>query len=956
MGEQRMKTLRGKKSDDIIFSGSETKGQLSLASVSLTIDNADHALPIEYDELIITRRIYRTGESEYLINESPVRLLDVQLLLAKAQFGQGSYSIVGQGMIDRMLLQTPAERKTFFDEASGIKELQIKRHQAALKLARTNENMNQANLLLAEVEPRLKTLTRQMKKLEERKMVEEELRRAQETYYATLWKEYDDKRRDLQAEVGQLDVVIGAGEKRLLEVQTQLAELANASSRQDMYRTLQKEYEVASEQVNTLERDRALLSGKLQTEYTEAGQQTVGWLEQNMATAKADIERLATELSGLEMVAEAARKELETMQAEHHALLLERTEVLSSLAKLEEHARNSRHEQQLFQAIGLKAVQAILESRGSFGTVYGAVAQLGTANQEFQLALDVAAGAHVSSLVVADEQVAERCITFLRQEELGTATFLPLSRIRPRPAQVSEYILQTGGVHGRALDLITFEDRFESVFAFVFGNTVVVDAMPTARQIGLGQTRMVTLEGDLFEMNGSIKGGYRRRRTEGLSFGNRSLTSGATQHLNEADILTLTKRRADIDLRLERLQIDLRSRESSQVAAETKVTMLSEQKRNIEREASRLEQERALLTMSPEEYTTALKTLEEERDALDIALEKAKLVQQAASGAMATFNDEEEVKRRQVFALQDTMQTEQTVLNTLVDERNGKKIELAKCDTKCEDVGNEVYQELHESIASVRAREIPVVTAAALEQVLADIQKLKYKMTLIGGIDEDVIREHTETKERYDALSAELQDLTKAFNDLTGMTKELDEVMKKRRDKAFKRIRKEFSRYFEILFEGGKADLVEVYGPAETAAAADDELSEGEDVEPETGESTQTKKEEVLTGIEVVASPPGKKIKELASLSGGERTMTSIALICAILKTNPSPFVLLDEVEAALDEANTLRFTSILKELAGSSQFILITHNRTTMHATDALYGVTMGNDGISQLISVKLG
>ncbi len=957
MGEQRMKTLRGKKSDDIIFSGSETRGQLSLASVSLTIDNADHALPIEYDELVITRRIYRTGESEYLINESPVRLLDVQLLLAKAQFGQGSYSIVGQGMIDRMLLQTPAERKTFFDEASGIKELQIKRHQAALKLARTSENMHQANLLLAEVEPRLKTLTRQMKKLEERKMVEEELRRAQETYYSTLWKEYDDKRGDLHIEVTRLDDMIAVAEKRLLEVQTELARLANAGSRQEVYRALQKEYEVASDTVNTLERDRAQLSGKLQTEYAEAGQQTVGWLEQNMTTAKAEVERIAHELSALETVAHAAADELETLQVEHRALLLERTEVLSHIAKVEERARNARHEQQLFQAIGLKAVQAILESRGQFGTVFGAVAQLGTAEQTFQLALDVAAGAHLSSLVVADEEVAERCISFLRREELGTATFLPLTRIRPRNGDVSEYLLHAQGVQGRAIDLVTFEKRFEPVFSFVFGNTIVVDTMPTARSIGLGQTRMVTLEGDLFEMNGSIKGGFRRRRQEGLSFGNRSIAIGEDDGVSERDVSSLHQRRADIDRRLETLQVELRGRESSQVAAETKVTFLSEQKHSVERELGRLEQERALLAMSPEEYTTALKALEKERDELDETLETAKQAQQEASARMASFNEEEELKKRQVFALQDTMQKEQTALNGLVDNRNGKKIELAKCDTKCEDVSNEVYQELHESVAAMRARDIPVVSAAELEQVQVEIQKLKYKLTLIGGIDEDVIREHTETKERYDALSAELADLTKAFGDLTSMTKELDEVMKKRRDKAFRRIKKEFSRYFEVLFEGGKADLVEIYGPAESEAkieSGEDEfgLEEGGVLEKE----PETKKEEVLVGIEVVASPPGKKIKELASLSGGERTMTSIALICAILKTNPSPFVLLDEVEAALDEANTLRFTAILKELATSSQFILITHNRTTMHATDALYGVTMGNDGISQLVSVKLG
>ncbi len=235
---------------------------------------------------------------------------------------------------------------------------------------------------------------------------------------------------------------------------------------------------------------------------------------------------------------------------------------------------------------------------------------------------------------------------------------------------------------------------------------------------------------------------------------------------------------------------------------------------------------------------------------------------------------------------------------------------------------------------------------------LGNIQKLKYKLSLIGGIDEGVIAEYTETRDRHESLVAELDDLAKAGKDLDTLIEELDGMMKKKRDRAFRNIRKEFSRYFALLFEGGRADLIEVYGEPETSpeeTMSDEGVADDVDGEKPAARS-------VLTGIDVIASPPGKKITNLQALSGGERTLTSIALICAILRVNPSPFVILDEVEAALDEANTLRFTGILQELATASQFVIITHNRATMHAADALYGVTMGADGISHLLSVKLG
>ena len=283
---------------------------------------------------------------------------------------------------------------------------------------------------------------------------------------------------------------------------------------------------------------------------------------------------------------------------------------------------------------------------------------------------------------------------------------------------------------------------------------------------------------------------------------------------------------------------------------------------------------------------------------------------------------------------------------------------VAKLDTKQEDLANEVYQEMRASLRSIIERGITSLPAEELEKTQEEIQKLKYQLSLIGGIDEEVVKEYEETKTRHESLTAQLTDLKKALEDMEGLIIELDELMKKKRDKAFKEIKKEFARYFALLFDGGKADLVELYGEIEAENAdinADEMVEINGDKEIGDKEIKAKKKKQMLLGIDVIATPPGKKIKNIQVLSGGERTLTSIALVCAILRTNPSPFVVLDEVEAALDEANTLRFNRILHELSELSQFVLITHNRATMHAADALYGVMMGGDGTSHLLSVKL-
>jgi len=961
MGEQSLKTLRGKKSEDIIFAGSEGRGQMGMAAVTMVLDNTDGRAPIDYEELAITRRLYRDGESEYLINENQVRLIDLQILLAKAQFGQGSYSVIGQGMIDRLLVQTPQERKDFFDEATGIKEFQIKRHQAGLKLGHTKENITQAEMLLNEVEPRLKNLSRQVKKLERRQEIEMELRESQERYYTTLYAESQKQLDELNIELAKTNQDFEKSNEKLLAIQTELANLARAESRQNQFEKLQNDYQSIIREKNKIERDRAVLQGKLQAEYSQAGKQNIGWLENKVDELKSEQSRLQKDLEEAQTNFEKCQTENDLKKRKIDQLLLEKIEVKNKLAGLEQRASIIRNEQSFWQYSGLKAVQAILEERQRLGNIFGTVAQLGDVNEKYRLALDVAAGTYLSSVVVENERVAQTCIEYLRAHQLGVATFLPLNKIKPRflPSDAAD-LASRPGVVGWAADLVKFNQKFADIFSYILGNTLVVENIDVAREIGVGRVRMVTLEGDILEISGSIKGGFRKsERNRGLGFSSGNAPTMINNSITEEEDKILSWQKRLSDLEMEILQVESVWHEAQNKFQTTigQLNVIQLQKNEVDKNLAGFEQELSQCFMSPEDFGKSLQDTAEQKNGLDKEITRLEKEAEQAEKKIKEFNQAEEQKKQRIFVLQEEMQTAQNQLNQIVNLRNEKQVAAAKLETRQEDLSNEVFQEMHASLRSIVERGINLASLSELETIQENIQKLKYQLSLIGGIDEEVVKEYEETKIKHDSLTTQLTDLKKALEDLENLVVELDELMKKRRDKAFKQIRKEFSRYFELLFEGGKADLEEMYGEVaeENLENIVADENEGEVAISDEVVKTKDKKQKILLGIEVTASPPGKKIKNVQMLSGGERTLTSIALVCAILKTNPSPFVVLDEVEAALDEANTLRLNRILHELSEQSQFVLITHNRAPMHAADALYGVTMGNDGTSHLLSVKL-
>ncbi len=615
-------------------------------------------------------------------------------------------------------------------------------------------------------------------------------------------------------------------------------------------------------------------------------------------------------------------------------------------------------EQNFLQVSGLTAIKAVLNNKSQIGKIFGVVAELGETDEVNRLALDVAAGGNLSSVVVETDDIAKRAIDYLRENKLGVATFLPINKITARQEDaVLNELVNEPGVVGKAVDLIKFDSKFENIFQFVLGNTLVVKDMKTAQLIGIGRARMVTLNGDLIEKRGVMKGGWRKDRFGSISFATK-IMMGAEDRIKECQrSLALEQQNLlDIEQMLGQAKKELSDLEVKRELNVARRALVETEKQNLDKELAQIERELSFVEMSPEEYGIKLSELNREKERLMAEMNAKVAIVQKIENEMRDFNEREEQKKQHVFSLQEQMQIKQNDLNGIATVRNDLRVALARLETRAESLNEEVRNDMNISLESIIGRRQDILEVEDYEKLALEIQKLKYQLNLIGGIDEEVISEYETTKERFNFLFNQLTDLRQATADLTKMSAELDDLMKSKRVVAFRNIRKEFNRFFNILFEGGNADLVEVY---------EEEVPEnvGENIDFENQEQIisaentrlKNKKEKILMGIEVTANPPGKKIKSLNSLSGGERTLTSIALICAVLNYNPSPFVVLDEVEAALDEANTIRFTKIISELSKHAQFILITHNRVTMHAVDALYGVAMASDGISKLLSVKI-
>ncbi|MBT4516438.1 MAG: AAA family ATPase [Candidatus Komeilibacteria bacterium] len=800
LGEQSVKTLRGKKSEDVIFAGSDKKNKLGFAQASLYLNNKDKQADVDYEQIIITRKVERNGDSEYLINNNKVRLLDVQLLLAKANFGQRTYSVIGQGMIDSILVSSAQERKEFFDEATGVKQFQIKKNQSVNKLSNAKNNLEQTGKILAELEPRLRSLTRQVKKLEKRESLAKELTDLQTNYYSFLRGNLDKSLGEKRTSFQIAQKKVADLNQQLIELQTKLEKEETTSSRQDNFEILQDKLGQHQNELNTLLKEKTILEGRSDLKLMSSGQSDVVWLKQRIDNLRNDINKNS-------LLSKEKKSKLNNSQDEVNILEAKREQVLAAFSKLEERLLSNGHD-------------------------------------------------------LSPEEMASKVNNILNQQKDFQTTLNTLISLDdlPKLKEICYSITESMSSLAKKIKVNKEEDKKHWKEEF---NKMLSSKDNLVAEISEARTSLAILENELQQLGTQV--------------------AKDTEELNKLD---------------------------------------SDKKALLDKSGGNEENKKQLDTL--------VKQIEfKNKEVEDIEKQ------------IKEFNESEDGKKRSLVEAQRTFREVQANFNSKNSQLNEVKVDLARLETREEELNREISEEIP-SLQVISVKEFNPAEAKD------KIYKLKNQLSIIGGIDEVVEEEYQEVNERYTFLKEQSDDLAQAIAHLEKIIKDLEESISKQFDKSFKNINILFNQYFKKLFSGGKAELILDISEMKKAKTSNGENGEVEDLDEE---EVEVKKQ---YGIEIKAVPPGKKLSGINMLSGGEKALTSIALISAIIANNPSPFVVLDEVDAALDEANSIRFSEILDELSSKTQFIAITHNRATMHKAKIIYGVTMGDDGISKLLSMN--
>jgi chromosome segregation protein len=816
LGEQSLKVLRGKKSQDVIFAGSTTKPRLGMAEVSLYLNNEDNSSGLDYQEIVITRRIYRDGDSEYLINKNKVRLLDVQMMLAKASFGQRTYAIIGQGMVDSILTASPQERKEFFDEATGVREYQIKKEQALLKLERSQENLSQSEQLLAEIEPRLKSLHRQVKKLERRAELEAELSTKRSSYYGRLRAESEEELKRLKKQLQQAQINKEQANSAVEKNHQELLKLQAEDTEALAWQKLQNDYQLLVSKRDNIARNLSAIEGKLAFAKAASGQADLLFLEKRQAELKTSELEAENQLSLLE-------QELKVKEGVWQKKTAEQQKFLDDFKKLQDSANVAKENK--------------------------------------------AEGGDWQKISVSLNEV-------IKEQE----------------------------------DFLNFLNENENISAGEI----------KAKLNGL-QKRLVELKNSINALSGTAK-------TEDHDF------------QAEMEKFLITKDSLTNELQEARLELE----------------MTKAKKNNLNSQLQNFKNDLAKITAELNSYANATNSdtdLTTEKNNSLSAMAKIDQELVAKKEELAVFGAKQQTIKENFSKFQESARMLQSVLDKANNEVNELQLALTKIEVKREDLEVEISQECPNGLAEAGSEE----NQEDLSMLRNNILRLKEQLAVIGAIDAEVVAEHDEVNERQQFLSTQTVDLNQAIKSCQSLIKELDNKISEQFETAFNKINIKFQSYFLTLFGGGTAKLI-LNKIDNSVAVAEDSTEEAENVEVPAVEGPSAKPvfKNYTFGIEIQVTPPGKKLKSINVLSGGEKALTAIALISAIIATNPSPFVILDEVDAALDESNSVRFASIVHELSDKAQFICITHNRATMEQAAILYGVTMGTDGISHLLSVN--
>ncbi len=1132
LGEQRVKQLRGGNMQDVIFAGTELRKPLSYATVSITMDNEDHHLPIDYKEVTITRKLYRSGESEYLINGNVCRLKDINEMLYDTGIGKEGYSIIGQGQIDRILSGKPEERRELFDEAAGIVKFKRRKNMSVKKLEEERQNLVRVTDILSELEKQVGPLKKQsevareyLKKKESLKTydinmflletsrlqaeiasLDEKIEIAKAELDAAT-AEYDNTKTEYEAievQTDEIDASLERAKRQLNETtllkqqlegqidvlkeqintarmndehlaQRSLAIVAELEEREKNLRELDEEKQTLQAQIDEKQAEQTVVQAELlriQTRIAELagavedGKNDLIELLNNRSSTKAKIQKYDTMLEQIQVrkselnqrliAAESEAVEYDEFIQKYENELKEISSVIIGYAdetksceteierlqkeigeKSEElrvgqtnyHREESRLESlknmtERYDGYG-NSIRKVMEKKNEEKGIHGVVADIVKVDKRYEVAIETALGGSIQNIVTEDEGTAKRMIQYLKQNKFGRATFLPLTSMEGNGGLKDNAVLKENGVIGVAGSLVNVDSKYDKMVEHLLGRTLVVkhidDGITLAKKYKQS-LRIVTLEGELINPGGAMTGGAfknssnllsRRREIEELEARVAKLQKQNMQL--ECLIETCKEERTNFYAKIESLKEELQKAYVIQNTAKMnmdqmleKKNLAKEQMRQIHHEGAELEAQIDEVKVNQESIQVELEVSEQleqqlstdsnsyqkELEEMREAESKQILETEQVHLSYASFEQklqfmvenenrilEESVKFKEELATLDAnkgdaseeIKAKETeianILQTIEDSKElfaeieaeiqkfvVEKEELSKKHkaflTKREELSRhmaeldkeafrltsrrEGYEEASEKHINYMWEEYELTYSSAMEirdENLTDlafmkkeIQRLKNEIKALGSVNVNAIEDYKNVSERYEFLKTQHDDLIEAEATLVQIIEELDAAMRKQFRESFEQINVEFDKVFKQLFGGGKGTL---------------ELMEDEDI--------------LEAGIRVIAQPPGKKLQNMMQLSGGEKALTAISLLFAIQNLKPSPFCLLDEIEAALDDSNVDRFAKYLHKLTKHTQFIVITHRKGTMTAADRLYGITMQEKGVSALVSVDL-
>lgn len=1132
LGEQSAKQLRGAKMEDVIFAGTQNRKPVGFAYVAITLDNSDHALPVEYDEVTVSRRVYRSGESEYKINGHSCRLRDVTEMFYDTGIGKEGYSIIGQGQIDKILSGKPDERRELFDEAAGIVKFKRRKSAAIKKLENERSNLVRVNDILSELEKQVGPLKQQSEKAKEYLNYKTDLKkydvnaflletdriRKETAELNDRLKIVDDDLEDSKSEYDNTKSEYEAAENQLNDINAQIDENSQTVSALELEnQRLQGEINVFTEQIKTFNANKQLHSERLldiekdkqnknnavkelreqydnlNTELSEYNDKLAaindtakalnaeiegisGQIDNRQnsiydnlteqSTIKAENQKFVTMLEQLEIKKseltshiikgksdESAQKQviksltaeldnavgkledinnsIEESNTSVTQLKAEIAEKNSELDKLTQnyHREKSRLESLIniterYDGYG-NSIKKIMELKDSNPGILGVIADIVKVEKQYETAIETALGGTIQNIVTDKESTAKELIGFLKQNKLGRATFLPLNAIHARNTLENEACINEKGVIGVASNLVRVSFEYEGLAKYLLGRILVVDNIDNALLIAKKYKytlRIVTLEGEQLNPGGSMTGGAfrnssnllgRRREIEELKQSVSNTNKQITQE--KAAVADLRNqvakyrealdsynkllrethiRKNTIDVNLK--QADLKLSEiiasygddiKEQASIDSEILKISESRNQVsgnlnlldnQNEAARKEIEnlgKTLEAKKSEEAAVALKienlkishssieqkasfinenierlckeldNLEEEKTSIQEKIGETKELVSAKQADIELVKNSIEEYERKITAIGEKLEDLRAAKEKVNashkeffkkrEELNEKIILLEKDSMRLHNQYDRL-EESYDSLVDYMWNEYELTYSYALElksdelNNINDIRKqiniLKAAIKKLGDVNVNAIEEYKSVSERYEFMKTQHDDMIEAEESLMKVIEELDEGMRTQFTAKFEEIKVEFDKVFKELFGGGRGTI---------------ELVEGEDI--------------LEAGILIISQPPGKKLQNMMQLSGGEKALTAIALLFAIQNLKPSPFCLLDEIEAALDDSNVGRYANYLHKLTKHTQFIVITHRRGTMSAADRLYGITMQEKGVSTLVSVDL-